>query len=125
MSDSAKPALPPGLSERRSATRIPATRALEARLSMDLTSDILYLSSGGMMIRLPFPLEVGSTHGFTLTVEGEVIEASGIVRNCESIPGSGASPHFRVGVEFQGLGDPPRRHLEAFVEKKLKSEGRS
>lgn len=124
MSDGAKPAMPAGVNERRGATRVPASAALEARLSMDLSSDILYLSSGGMMIRLPFRLEPGSTHGFTLTVEGEVIEAAGIVRNCEAMPGGGAAPHFRVGVEFQGLGDIPHLHLEKFVEKKLKADGR-
>lgn len=109
---------PTGLPERRASTRVRLPEPLSSQLSLDLDSDVLLLSSGGMMIRLPFPLDAGSGHGFTLGVEQELIDVGGVVRNCERVD-DGPVPFYRIGIEFQGLDDRQRAFLERFVERKL------
>lgn len=111
---------PQGLPERRASARVRLPEPLSSQLSLDLDSDVLLLSAGGMMIRLPFPLEVGSGHGFTLGVEQELIDVAGVVRDCASGEG-GEIPCYRIGIEFQGLDERQRAYLERFVERKLQA----
>ena len=111
------PHAPYGGPERRSSPRIKAFEPLPGELALDLESDVLKLSTGGMMIRLPFPLPIESRHRFTLVIEEAVMELSGVVRNCQSL--GEAWPAYGVGVEFEKLDDDTHLRLERFVRAKL------
>ena len=78
--DSAKP-------ERRSALRVPAGE-LQAQLEVPRSSDVLYLSTSGMMVRPEFLPAIGAEHKFTLRFPDRNMEVHAIVRNGEHLEGS-------------------------------------
>jgi hypothetical protein len=105
--------------ERRARSRVDVPRPLTGELTLDLESEVLRLSSGGMMVQLPFPLAAGSRHKFTLVVEQDVIELAGVVRHCQPLEEASPGPAYGVGVEFEGLDETKQRVLESFVSRKL------
>ena len=104
--------------ERRGSNRVATTGALRAHLSLE--AEILYLSARGMLIRLPFSPEIGSRHGFTLVIRGEVVDLIGEVRNVAAQGSAGAVSHD-VGVEFVSLATREQALLERFVAQKLQA----
>jgi len=104
--------------ERRASLRVPTGKPLKGELAIDLESEVLRLSTGGMLVRLPFPLVLGTPHVFTLIFEQAVMEVSGLVRSCQPLEEAG--PAYGIGVEFEGLDDGKKRTLESFVARKLK-----
>ena len=109
--------IPPG-GERRAALRVKTrTGQLQAELEVPRSSDVLYLSTGGMMVRLEFLPAFGSEHKFTLRFPDRNMEVHAIVRNGEHLEGSAGE--FRVGVEFVNLTEKDIRFLEAFVAERL------
>lgn len=106
----------PDFVERRSRQRL-RTEHLLAHLDVPRESEVLYLSTGGMMVRLEFTPEVGSSHRFTLGFPDRTLEVSGVVRNVEHLPGSAGL--FRVGIEFQDVGPDHQAFLEGFVAERL------
>ena len=98
--------------ERRGALRR-KVKSLRCVLDVPRESEVLYLSSGGMMVRLDFEPPMGSSHRFTLGFPDRTLHVAGDVRNVEHLPGSAG--HFRVGIEFQGLSAADREFLEDFV----------
>ena len=97
----------------------PRTRAehLHARIDVPRESDVLYLSTGGMMVRLDFTPELGSRHRFTLGFPDRTLELSGVVRNVEHLPGSAGE--YRVGIEFQQVTPEQHDFLDGFVAERL------
>ena len=75
---------------------------------------------GGMTVEAPMPLEVDSEHQFTLGIEGEKLEVSGVVRNCERVSTDQAPITYRVGVEFCRLTDGQKKIFAEFVRKNRK-----
>lgn len=108
----------PRVPDRRGSPRVPTAGSLQAHLSLE--AKVLYLSSSGMMIRLPFAPEIGSRHALTLALGPEAIEATGSVRNSEALPAEEGGG-YRVGVEFEELGRREREILERFIAEKLKA----
>ena len=106
--------------ERRARVRVNVARPLQGELALDLDSEVLRLSSGGMLVRLPFPLGVDSRHKFTLVVESAVLELQGVVRHCEPLEDATAGPAYGVGVEFEAVAPEKQSVLEGFVNTKLK-----
>ena len=102
--------------ERRAALRVPAGQ-LQAELEVPRSSDVLYLSTSGMMVRLEFLPAMESEHKFTLRFPDRNMEVHAIVRNGEHLEGSAGE--FRVGVEFIGVSDDDLAFLEAFVAERL------
>jgi hypothetical protein len=102
--------------ERRAALRVPAGQ-LQAQLEVPRTSDVLYLSTSGMMVRLDFLPSIGSEHKFTLRFPDRNMEVQAVVRNGEHLEGSAGE--FRVGVEFLQVSKADRAFLEAFVAERL------
>ncbi len=102
--------------ERRSAPRRKVEK-LRCVLDVPRESEVLYLSSGGMMVRLDFSPPLGSTHRFTLGFPDRTLHVSGDVRNVEHLPGSAGQ--FRVGIEFQDLSAADREFLEGFVSERV------
>ena len=102
--------------ERRAALRVPAGQ-LQAELEVPRSSDVLYLSTSGMMVRLEFLPAIGSEHKFTLRFPDRNMEVYAIVRNGEHLEGSAGE--FRVGVEFLNVSADNRAFLEAFVAERL------
>ena len=90
---------------------------LRAALDVPRDAEVLYLSTGGMMVRLQFTPEVGTFHRFTLGFPDRTLELSGVVRNVEHLPGSAGE--FRVGIEFQDVGHEVQAFLEDFVAERL------
>ena len=107
--------------ERRARSRVSVKRPLTGELALDLESEVLKLSTGGMLVRLPFPLANGSRHKFTLTVDQQVMDVEGIVRHCQPLEDAAPGPAYGVGVEFEGLDEAKNRVLESFVNRKLGS----
>jgi hypothetical protein len=103
--------------ERRASVRTHLDGALKGDIELQVGSDVLFLSSGGMMMRLEQPPEVGSRHRFTLDIDGRSLEMDGIIRN---ITPDGLTS--KVGVEFQDVSYADRSFLEAFVARKLAEE---
>jgi hypothetical protein len=104
--------------ERRGSSRVATTGVLRAHLSLE--AEILYLSARGMLVRLPFSPEIGSRHGFTLVIRGEVIDLTGEVRNVAVQPADG-NVAYHVGVEFVSLAAREQAILESFVAQKLQA----
>jgi PilZ domain-containing protein len=102
--------------ERRAALRVPAGQ-LQAELEVPRSSDVLYLSTSGMMVRLEFLPAIGAEHKFTLRFPDRNMEVYAIVRNGEHLEGSAGE--FRVGVEFVRVSEADRAFLQAFVEERL------
>jgi len=102
--------------ERRSALRVAAGQ-LQAELEVPRSSDVLYLSTSGMMVRLEFLPVIGSEHKFTLRFPDRNMEIWAIVRNGEHLEGSAGE--FRVGVEFVDVSPENHAFLEAFVAERL------
>ena len=105
--------------ERRAAQRVEAQGRLAGRLEIDLETNVLQLSPGGMMIEVRMPVDVGSEHAFTLNIEGEDLDLVGIVRNCEaSMPGD-ATTSYRIGIQFRDVDKKKQAVLTRFVESRL------
>jgi hypothetical protein len=102
--------------ERRAALRVPAGQ-LQAELEVPRSSDVLYLSTSGMMVRLEFLPAIGSEHKFTLRFPDRNMELRAIIRNGEHLEGSAGE--FRVGVEFLNVSEEEHAFLEAFVAERL------
>ena len=102
--------------ERRAALRVPAG-LLQAELEVPRSSDVLYLSTSGMMVRLEFLPAIGSEHKFTLRFPDRNMEIYAIVRNGEHLEGSAGE--FRVGVEFLNVSPENHAFLQAFVAERL------
>lgn len=102
--------------ERRAALRVPAGQ-LQAELEVPRSSDVLYLSTSGMMVRLEFLPAMGSEHKFTLRFPERNMEVHAVVRNGEHLEGSAGE--FRVGVEFVNVSAEDRAFIEAFVAERL------
>jgi hypothetical protein len=101
--------------ERRGSKRRVA-KPLRAQLALD--TQILSLSSRGMMVRLPFAPELRLRYEFSLRVAGRSLDLAGVVRNVT--PQDDESDAFDVGVEFVSLTPAHEQLLEQFIEKKLK-----
>lgn len=102
--------------ERRAALRVPAGQ-LQAQLEVPRSSDVLFLSTSGMMVRLDFLPSIDSEHKFTLRFPDRNMEVHAVVRNGEHLEGSAGE--FRVGVEFVAISEKDRAFLEAFVAERL------
>jgi hypothetical protein len=109
----------PPRSERRTALRVPAGQ-LQAQLEVPRSSDVLYLSTSGMMVRLDFLPSAGSEFKFTLRVPDRNMEVHAVVRNGEHLEGSAGE--FRVGCEFLAVSAADRAFLEAFVAERLEED---
>lgn len=106
---------------RRGAARFDTEGAVTSQLELDLDSDILYLSKGGMMIRMPFAPEIGSVHDLALGFGDETMQVKAVVRNNQALAGDGKSVMYGVGVEFVDLKDRERELLDRFIAQRLKS----
>jgi hypothetical protein len=106
----------PAFVDRRAQPRRKAEH-LHARIDVPRESDVLYLSTGGMMVRLDFSPELGSFHRFTLGFPDRTLELAGVVRNVDHLPGSAGE--YRVGIEFQDVTPEEFAFLEAFVAERL------
>jgi len=102
--------------ERRAALRVPAGQ-LQAQLEVPRSSDVLYLSTSGMMVRLEFLPSIGSEHKFTLRFPDRNMEVHAVIRNGEHLEGSAGE--FRVGVEFLDVSEADLAFLQAFVAERL------
>ena len=102
--------------ERRAALRVPAGQ-LQAQLEVPRSSDVLYLSTSGMMVRLEFLPSMGSEHKFTLRFPDRNMEVHAVIRNGEHLEGSAGE--FRVGVEFIDVSEENLAFLQAFVAERL------
>lgn len=102
--------------ERRAALRVPAGQ-LQAQLEVPRPSDVLYLSTSGMMVRMDFLPAIGSEHKFTLRFPDRNMDVHAVIRNGEHLEGSAGE--FRVGAEFVNVSPEDRLFLEAFVAERL------
>ena len=106
--------------DRRSAARLRA-RGIKGDLFLDLDSEVRFVSTGGMMVRLPLAPDVGSVHDFSLDFGGQVLNLKGVVRNFQAIVRDGGPPAYDVGIEFENLTDADRAFLADFVVRHLTS----
>ena len=105
--------------ERRAAPRVHAEGNLPNQMELDLDTNVLTLSPGGMMVELEMMVEVGSEHAFSVNIDGNDMDLVGVVRNVEpSTPGDPLTT-YRAGIEFRNLTDEQRAILTRFVESKL------
>lgn len=102
--------------ERRAALRVPAGQ-LQAELEVPRSSDVLYLSTSGMMVRLEFLPAIGSEHKFTVRFPDRNMEVHAVIRNGEHLEGSAGE--FRVGVEFLNVSEADLAFIQAFVAERL------
>jgi len=105
--------------ERRGVRRTEAGGNLSGQLEIDLETNVLQISPGGMMVELEVPVNVGSEHSFTLDIDGHHLDLVGVVRNCEPSRPGDASTAYHVGVEFRGVDERQQEILTRFVESKL------
>ena len=108
-----KPETPAG-DERRTALRFDAERTIRVQLHLDLESRILYLSPGGMMVRMGLAPAIGSAHRFTLEFGERRLDVTGVVRDLKAVT-EGDQTLYDVGVEFDGLAGEDKAYIEGFV----------
>ncbi|MFQ5790132.1 MAG: PilZ domain-containing protein [Acidobacteriota bacterium] len=108
--------------ERRRSPRV-RTSELPGQIGLELETDVLQLSVGGMLVEVSVPLDIGSEHRFTLSIEDEEMALSGVVRNCEPADEGEDEerPSYRIGIEFRDLEARQKELLSRFVEKRLKT----
>jgi c-di-GMP-binding flagellar brake protein YcgR len=94
--------------DRRGAARA-RMHALAARVEQ--VSEVVVVSTGGMAVRLPEPLEIGTHHDFTVELDGTDLDVTAVVRNSR-VDGDG---FHEVGFEFVGLDPEQARRIEEFV----------
>jgi len=104
--------------ERRGAPRYTADGKLPGVLKIDLRTEVLSLSAGGMLVEIELPLAQGSEHRFSLTLDGKELELTGVVRNCNPLLNGQEPPNYRVGVEFVQLNADELLVLNQFVERR-------
>jgi hypothetical protein len=105
--------------ERRGVPRVEAQGSLPGQLEIDLDTNVLQLSPGGMMVEVGMPVTTGSEHSFTLNIDGADLDLIGVVRNCEpSTPGE-PTKSYRIGIQFRDVDDKQQAILTRFVESKL------
>ena len=109
--------LDPEEKNRRATERVRTEGRLPSQLVFDVDTDIVQISIGGMTVKAPMPLEIGSEHRFTLGIDGERLEVSGVVRHCVPVSTDEAPSAYRVGVEYSKLTESQKEVLEAFVRK--------
>lgn len=107
--------------DRRGATRYDTRGRLPGLLKLDLRTEVLSLSAGGMLVELELPLAAGSEHRFSLMLEGDGIELKGVVRNCAPLLNGEEPPNYRLGVQFLDVSDREAELLRDFVERKARS----
>jgi c-di-GMP-binding flagellar brake protein YcgR len=105
--------------ERRGAPRVGAGGGVPSQLEIDLDTNVLQLSPGGMMVELEVPVAVGSEHRFTLNIEDQDMDLIGVVRNCVPAQPGDASTTYHVGIQFRNLDPRQQEILTRFVESKL------
>jgi hypothetical protein len=99
-------------------------KEVEGEVGLQLDTDVLTLSPGGMMARMPFAPALGSIVRCALQVEGEPISVRGSVRNSQPDAGAAADEvHSIVGIEFVGLGDRERSLLERYLRHRSEEPG--
>lgn len=108
-----------GEQERRATGRIDTQGKLPSRLTLDLDTEVLQISVGGMMVEVTLPLPISSEHSWTLNFGGEELTVRGIVRNCKLVPSEEQSPVYRIGIEFRGLDERQKACLMDFVNRRL------
>lgn len=111
----------PETGERRSSVRVATAGSVTSQLELDLDSDVLQLSPGGMRIRLTLLPEVGSRHGFTLAFDGRSIDVSAVVRDVQGLTIPDETPTYEIGLEFHDLTLAQREFIEAFLARRSKS----
>jgi hypothetical protein len=105
--------------ERRAAPRAEAQGKLPGQLEIDLDTNVLQLSPGGMMVELVMPVAVGSEHAFSLNIDGVDVDLIGVALNVEpSMPGD-PTTSYHIGIQFRDLTDEQQAILTRFVESKL------
>ena len=100
--------------ERRSAPRVRPAAGAASEVTLDLETQVLRLSEGGMSFEVAMPVDIGAQLSLVLALDGEELVLSGVVRNCASEPALG-TPTYTVGVEFDSLDDQARAVLRRFV----------
>jgi hypothetical protein len=101
--------------DRREVERVPLRGAVKGRMSLQLESEILSLSEGGMMVQLPFEPALGSELSFTLAAGEHPITVRGHVRNSQEVKGGDGGVRYSIGVEFLDLAEPARGELSAWL----------
>ena len=91
---------------------------VRAQLHLALESRVLYLSQGGMMVRMGLAPAIGSAHRFTLEFGERRLDVTGVVRNVQAVT-EGEQAVYDVGVEFDGLDGADREFIEGFVARRL------
>jgi c-di-GMP-binding flagellar brake protein YcgR len=88
-------------------------------LEIDLETNVLQPSPGGMMVEVGMPVDVGSEYAFTLNIDGEDLDLVGVARNVEpSTPGD-PTTSYRIGIQFRDVSERQQAILTRFVESKL------
>jgi len=105
--------------ERRDSSRVPLEGEIKGKMSLHLQSDVISLSEGGMLVRMPFAPVTGSVVGFTVEVGGRALPLRGTVRNAQETSDEEGNPLYTIGVEFLDLADDARRQLESYLAQKL------
>jgi c-di-GMP-binding flagellar brake protein YcgR len=105
--------------ERRAGVRVDITESLQAVCDATLRSEVIQISTGGMLIEMTSPLSEGSRHQFRLLLNGEKLEVAGVVRYCQALEGGEEVARNRLGIEFQALDPRGRSTLERFIAGRL------
>jgi hypothetical protein len=107
--------------ERRHSHRVEAHGNVPGQLNVDLETNVLQLSPGGMMVDIEVPLPVGSEHQFTLNLDNQKLDLKGVVRNCHSESADEKAPRYHIGIEFCNLTDQEQAILTRVVEENLEA----
>lgn len=106
---------------RRAAVRVETGGSVAGEIYMDLESDVLTLSPGGMMLQLEFAPPLGSKQRFVLIFQHQqAFDVAGIVRNVTPLASPEGASLYSVGVEFDGLDAGQRDFIEGFLARQPK-----
>jgi hypothetical protein len=107
--------------DRRDSSRLPQAGVVKGKMSLHLDSDVVSVSQGGMMVRMPYAPVTGSVVGFTVEVGGQPVPLRGTVCNAQETSDEEGNPLYLVGVEFLELGESVRREIESYLSRRLET----
>lgn len=103
--------------ERRDSMRVDFEGALAGEVGLHLESRVLILTPGGMMVRMPFRPELGSTVTCTLDFDGAPTQMRGIVRDAHQEVPAGERLDFIVGLEFIDVQEEARMRIASYLDR--------
>jgi hypothetical protein len=98
------------LADRRAYVRMEVVGALWGALELAVATQVVNISTSGVLLESPIPAAQESTQPLTLRIDGNELTVTANVRRVEQVNVENSQPRYYIGLEFVA---PPLRLLHA------------